>query len=133
MTNDTDLEGDPQTFGGFLNASGTPVVSGTITVFALDGVTPAGSLIVNANGSYTFDPLPGFVGTVSIPYSISDTPVAAVAAATDIAYLVITVSPNPLTTNSVSPEVDWPTSEWIMHIEMNIPMKVLRFNFIMMF
>jgi large repetitive protein len=100
MTNDTDLEGDTQNFAGFLTAAGLPVLSGSLPVFAADGVTPAGTLIINANGTYTFDPLPNFIGTVTIPYLITDTPTAAVAPANDRAYLTITVIPT-TPTNSV--------------------------------
>lgn len=54
-TNDSDPQGNPQT-----------VTAGTFPV------TGAGSLVLNSDGSYTFTPTAGFVGSVNIPYTICD-------------------------------------------------------------
>ena len=56
LTNDEDLQGDEQT------------VTTTGTIPTAEG----GSVVLNADGSYTYTPLPGFVGTDSFQYSIID-------------------------------------------------------------
>ena len=57
-TNDTDEEGDNQTF----------TLDGTN-----GGMDPAdGSVTLNPDGSYTFTPTPGFVGTTEFDYEVCD-------------------------------------------------------------
>jgi len=101
-TNDFDLEGNTQTFGAFLNQSTLAPLTTGATVSGVDPsgapVTNAGTLSFNPDGTYTFDPEPGFTGTVAVPYQVCDngTPVAC-----DTAVLTITVSPLPGVSNSV--------------------------------
>ncbi len=100
--NDYDVEGNTQTFGSFLNQSNSsPLTSGT-TVSGVSttgsAVANAGTLTFDANGNYTFDPDPLFIGTVSIPYSVCDDGIPSTC---DTAYLTITVSPLPASANSV--------------------------------
>ncbi|MBU4323969.1 MAG: tandem-95 repeat protein, partial [Gammaproteobacteria bacterium] len=80
---DSDVDGDPLTVSGF-TVGGAPGVVGT--PLAITGV---GTLTVNANGSYSFDPLPEFVGDApAVVYTLSDGQ-----GGTDTATLSITVEP----------------------------------------
>ncbi len=82
LTNDSDMEGDSQSVltvvfdldgDGIVNDTlplGTPTpVFGTDTV---GNVTPGGTLTVNEDGSYDFNPEPGFVGDISGSYVATD-------------------------------------------------------------
>ena len=93
LTNDFDLEGDDILLLGFINGSAY-VNADTIQVggVGVNGniVANAGSVIINLNGDYTFNPAANFVGTINLPYSISDN---AVPEATDTAYLRMSVVP----------------------------------------
>jgi hypothetical protein len=76
-TNDFDPEGDTQDFGSFLNQNGSgSTISTGATLSGVDAsgnpVTNAGTLTFNGNGGYTFTPTNGFVGVVTVPYSICD-------------------------------------------------------------
>ncbi|MFM2385944.1 MAG: hypothetical protein RL660_701, partial [Bacteroidota bacterium] len=55
LINDTDAEGDVQS-----------AIPQTTTIAG------KGTLVLNANGTYTFTPVPGFVGPVEFPYEIID-------------------------------------------------------------
>ncbi|WP_329804332.1 Ig-like domain-containing protein, partial [Flavobacterium facile] len=74
LTNDSDPQGHTQT-----------VTASTTT-------TPQGTLVLNANGTYTFTPATGFTGTFVHTYTVCDngTPQAC-----DTATLTIEVMPNP--------------------------------------
>ncbi len=72
LLNDVDPQGNSFTV--------TAIAGGTVgTGFTVAGVDQngnpvanAGTLIVNANGSYTFTPASGFVGSINVPYTITD-------------------------------------------------------------
>lgn len=66
LTNDYDPEGNAQTVTAAV-ANGTVITIGSATI--IPGV---GSLTLNADGSYIFDPLPTFAGTVVVPYTVCD-------------------------------------------------------------
>lgn len=66
LTNDFDPEGNTQTVTVAV-ADGTPLIIGSSTT-----ITGVGSLSLNENGSYTFDPLASFTGTVVVPYTVCD-------------------------------------------------------------
>jgi len=98
--NDTDSEADAQTVSSYMydtDGDGNADAAGTVgTPTQVGGtndqgvyVANAGDLTLNADGSYTFEPAPGFAGNVVIPYEICDdvTPTPACEEAT----LVITV------------------------------------------
>ncbi len=72
MNNDSDPDGDPITISGASIALNTSVqVSGTDTYGNL--ILNAGMLTLNTNGTYTYIPATGFIGTVNpVSYNISD-------------------------------------------------------------
>ena len=89
LVNDRDPQGDAFNVTGFkydTDGDGTPDGTGVVgTPVIIGGTTTtgkptanAGTLTLNANGSYTFTPAPDFHGSVDVPYSICDngTPVA---------------------------------------------------------
>jgi hypothetical protein len=98
VPNDSDPDGDPLTVTDVLmdtdggGLADDPVAVGTTeTVYGtdLDGnVVEAGTLVVNADGSYTFTPNATFTGDVPAAYTVSD------GALTDDATLTITVVPD---------------------------------------
>ena len=70
LTNDTDTEANTMTVTGAtanFNGTATPVTVGSPAV--IPGV---GTLTLNADGTYTFTPVPTFVGTLVVPYTICD-------------------------------------------------------------
>jgi VCBS repeat-containing protein len=69
LGNDSDPEGDPISVSGFTQPTGG-----------------AGSVIVNANGSFTYTPTSGYTGTTTFTYTITD------GIATDTATVTITVT-----------------------------------------
>lgn len=94
-TNDTDPDGNTQTFGSFLDGSGGTLSSGS----SVQGIDDNGVLVANAGtftygpgGSYTFTPAAGFTGQVVVPYKICDN---GIPQACDITTLTIKVIPNP--------------------------------------
>jgi len=102
LTNDFDLEGNNQNFGSFLNQSTLVAISsGAVlagTTYAGAPVANAGVITFGSDGSYTFDPEPGFQGTVSVPYQVCDDGSPSVC---DTAVLTITVNPITGVSNSV--------------------------------
>ncbi|MEY3324683.1 MAG: hypothetical protein RLZ11_997, partial [Bacteroidota bacterium] len=83
LTNDTDPNSDPLTVVSFV-VNGYTYYPGTTAV--IPGV---GTILINANGTYTFTPVPNYNGTVPpITYTISDGN-----GGTDTANLLITVTP----------------------------------------
>lgn len=102
LTNDFDLEGNNQNFGSFLNqATLAPLASGSTvsgTTYAGAPVANAGTLTFTAAGGFTFDPVPGFQGTVTIPYQVCDDGTPSIC---DTAVLTITVNPIAGVSNSV--------------------------------
>ncbi len=80
LTNDFDLENDLQEvhLATFLNASNVQFLFDLGVPTAVFGVddsgdtVPAGEIVLNANGSYTFTPAPGFTGTVPLTYTVID-------------------------------------------------------------
>ena len=66
LTNDFDPENNTFTVTS-ATANGTAITVGSPTL--IPGI---GTLTLNTNGTYTFVPLPDFVGTVVIPYTICD-------------------------------------------------------------
>ena len=61
-------------------------------------VPNAGTITINANGTYTFTPALNFTGVVNVPYFIRDNNINT---AVDTANLRITVNPLPGVANSV--------------------------------
>lgn len=81
LANDSDPDGDGLTVTGATSTddNGNPItipVGTSTTVYGTDengNPVEAGSIVLNADGSYTFTPAPGFTGTVNpITYTISD-------------------------------------------------------------
>ena len=102
MGNDYDLEGNAKIFTGFIDGAGNPFTSGSIIVSGVDAsgnpVTNAGTLTINADGTYTYNPALNFVGVITVPYTISDNNNNP---AVDTAFLKITVNPLPAVSNSL--------------------------------
>jgi hypothetical protein len=72
FVNDRDPQNDAFTVTSFVGGTvGTP---GTVSGVDLNGnvVANAGTLTINANGTYTFTPTAGFVGSINVPYTITD-------------------------------------------------------------
>ncbi len=95
-TNDVDPEGDE--FGVTkidINGDGTPdaTVNGSELSITAQNGTELGKLTIYANGSYTWKPAADFVGTVVIPYEITDQPNNGSTPATDVATLYLTALP----------------------------------------
>ena len=111
LSNDFDLEGNlPLIFRGFI-IGGTRYTSGSYTINGTNAsgtpVVNAGTLVINAGGTYTFTPANNFAGTVIVSYAIDDSsPITA----TDEAELQITVTPLPSALNSVIANNDENTS-----------------------
>jgi len=102
LTNDVDPQGDlPLVFGGFI-IGGTSYTSGTHIISGTDAsgapVANAGTLTINADGTYTFTPANNFTGSINVPYVLNDSNPNV---ASDTANLRITVNPVPTGTNSV--------------------------------
>lgn len=93
LANDSDPDGNSLTISG-ATFGGSPVTIGTaFTVSGVDAsgapVANAGSVVLNANGTYTYTPATGFVGTVNpITYTASDSN-----GGTDTAFIYLTVNP----------------------------------------
>ncbi|MGJ8761985.1 MAG: Ig-like domain-containing protein, partial [Polaribacter sp.] len=96
VTNDFDPENDNQTVTG-ATANGTPITIGTKTT-----IPNVGDLTLNADGSYTFEPLSSFVGTVPVTYIINDD---GTTAAIDQATLYLTSIPKVLEADAMITQV----------------------------
>ncbi|MBP1663209.1 MAG: hypothetical protein H6Q19_349, partial [Bacteroidetes bacterium] len=94
LSNDSDVDGNTLTIasatqGGTSVTMGSPTVVAGVDV-AGNAVANAGSITLNANGTYTFTPTTGFTGTVNpISYTLSDGN-----GGNDTANIYITVYPN---------------------------------------
>lgn len=73
FVNDRDPQGDAFSVTA---VTGGSVGGAGFTVAGIDAngnpVANAGNLIINANGTYTFTPTAGFVGSINVPYTITD-------------------------------------------------------------
>ncbi len=77
VANNDQAQGTPdQTISGNLSPNDTVDPSGTptYTIAPADLPDPAteGTLTLQPNGSYAFDPVPGFAGVLTIPYTLTD-------------------------------------------------------------
>ena len=102
LSNDFDPNDEvPLTFLGFI-IGGTNYTSGSHIISGVDAngspVANAGTILINANGTYTFTPANNFTGVVDVPYTIKD---ANLNTAYDTASLRITVNPMPAVSNSI--------------------------------
>ena len=98
LTNDSDAQGNSQTVTGALVATDVdglvddPLTIGVATAIYgtndAKAVVPAGTLTLNANGTYTYVPASGFTGTVPAVYTATDNNVLP---ASDTATLTIEV------------------------------------------
>ncbi|MEJ7609774.1 MAG: Ig-like domain-containing protein [Ferruginibacter sp.] len=70
--NDRDPQNDAFTVTGF--GGGTVGTPGIISGIDLNGlpVANAGTLTINSNGTYSYTPSTGFVGSIDLPYTITD-------------------------------------------------------------
>jgi gliding motility-associated-like protein len=69
LTNDTDVDGNPLTVTQFT----IPGVPGTFSAGQTATIPGVGTLVINANGTYTFTPAPNYNGTVPpVTYTVSD-------------------------------------------------------------
>jgi hypothetical protein len=104
FVNDRDPQGNPFTVTGYIydtNGDGTPDGTGTVGAPVMVGgvtssgapVSNAGTLTINANGTYTFTPAADFTGSVDVPYTICDN-VVPPACATAILHIDVMVDPN---------------------------------------
>ena len=94
LSNDSDPEGNTLTITGATQGATTLTLGSGTTVSGIDAngnaVANAGSIVLNADGTYTFTPNTGFTGTVNpITYTISDGN-----GGTDTATINIAVYPN---------------------------------------
>jgi hypothetical protein len=67
---------DPQNDAFTVTSIGGGTVGTPFSVSGIDQngnvVANAGTLVINANGTYTFTPAPGFVGSIDVPYTVTD-------------------------------------------------------------
>jgi hypothetical protein len=88
FTYDTNGDGTPDGTG----TVGTPVIIGGQTTTGL-AVSNAGTLVLNANGTYTFTPATDFHGSIDVPYTICDNGIP-VACATAILHIDVLLNIN---------------------------------------
>ncbi|OAD45843.1 Ig-like domain-containing protein [Polaribacter atrinae] len=96
VANDFDPENNDQTVTD-ATANGTSITIGTKTT-----IPNVGDLTLNADGSYTFEPLSNFVGTVPVTYIINDN---GTTTASDQATLYLTSIPEVLEANAMITQV----------------------------
>jgi large repetitive protein len=77
LTNDKDPQNNTQTV-----AAQTTTIPGK------------GTLVLNANGTYTFTPVPGFVGPVHFPYAVCDNGLPQACDSATL-YIIVTAAPDP--------------------------------------
>ena len=72
MVNDADPQGDAFTVTAVTGS--TPGTGFTVAGTDANGnaVVNAGTLVINADGSYTYTPASGFTGYIEVPYTITD-------------------------------------------------------------
>ncbi len=69
LDNDNDPEGDTQTVTGATDSAGNPLTAdGTIA----NPLPTGGTLILGDDGTYTYEPAPGFIGTEVVEYEVCD-------------------------------------------------------------
>ncbi|MCK9689636.1 Ig-like domain-containing protein [Scleromatobacter humisilvae] len=77
-------------------ASDASVVPGDANTFALGGTHPAhGSVVVNADGSYTYTPTNGYVGTDSFSYVVTDASGATSTATVSLSVVALPITAKP--------------------------------------
>ncbi len=69
LDNDNDPEGDTQTVTGGTDSAGTTILADGATVNILPN---GGTLVLGDDGTYTYEPLAGFLGTEVIIYEVCD-------------------------------------------------------------
>lgn len=125
LVNDRDPQGDAFTVSSFkydTDGDGIADATGTIGTILITGgitvtgkpVSNAGTLLLNANGNYTFTPAADFHGHIDVPYTICDngTPVAC-----DASVLHIDVLPD---INGALNDKPFAGDDFI-HTSMNVP------------
>jgi hypothetical protein len=107
LSNDTDPEGNTQTVTAatVTNVKGNAITPITVTPGTATNIPGVGVLTINTNGTYTFVPDSGFVGTVVIPYTKCDngTPVACDTATLYLTSLDLTTCFNDPVINGTGP------------------------------
>ena len=94
MNEDTQLIGDVKLDNGNGSDSDPDNTPDNFTYTLIDGgsANSYGSLVFNANGTFTFDPNPDFFGEVSFTYQVCDNPIAPLVQKCDEAIVTITVN-----------------------------------------
>lgn len=94
LNNDTDPESNMQTVTA-VSVNGTPITIGNPTA-----IPSVGTITLNSDGTYLFDPLSNFIGSVTVGYKACDN---ATPAACDTANLYLTSVPElPLAKNDIN-------------------------------
>lgn len=94
LNNDTDPESNTQTVSA-VSVNGTPITIGNPTA-----IPSVGTITLNSDGTYLFDPLSNFIGSVTVGYKVCDN---ATPAACDTANLYLTSVPElPLAKNDIN-------------------------------
>jgi len=97
ITNDNDPEGDTQMVTGATASDNSPL---TVDGTTANTLPSGGTLIVDANGNYTYQPEPNFIGTEVVSYVVCDN---APTPACDTATLYLTTLP----VNSIASKDDY--------------------------
>jgi len=92
ITNDNDPEGNTQTVDSATDSGGTSL---TIDGSTANPLPSGGTLVLNLDGSYTYDPIAGFTGTEVVVYTACDN---GIPQACDTATLYLTTLPVPCVT-----------------------------------
>ena len=69
LGNDNDPEGNAQTVDSATDNASTPLTVDGVTANPLPS---GGTLVLNPDGTYTYDPVPGFIGTEVVAYTVCD-------------------------------------------------------------
>ncbi|HMW21939.1 MAG TPA: Ig-like domain-containing protein [Burkholderiaceae bacterium] len=100
LSNDSDVEGNSLSVTGYTIAG----VSGSFSAGQTASIAGVGSLVINANGAYSFTPLPNYNGSVpGVTYTVSD---GSLTGSATLALIVTPVNDAPLAINDsgVGPE-----------------------------